>query len=1183
MSENLKIKENLRKYLLGRITEQGDLDLIEERLLKDREFFHELETAEEDLIEDYVFGGLDEEELIDFKKLFLNVPERLEKIKFTKSLHEFAVQEHRQGEQPEKKGFFASWLFMPQFAFGLVFLFVVIGGFLIWSNIYRKNDTDLALADLFSIYERERPVESRIVGLNYSPLIILRGNDENTENENKKRKIERQLLEKVDENPTAEAFNALGIYYLTERKFDDAIAQFENGLKLNPNNAEIYSNLGAAQFEKSGQASRAEKIEILPKALASLNKAVELDSARTEAIFNKALVLQELNLPRDAIKTWNEYLEKDNNSKWADEARKKLEELENLKTSGFKSKEQISEDFLKAFREKNDSLAWKIHSQTKETTTLRFLPNQLARRFIAAKEENLPDKASESLAAIEYIGSLEESESADFFFKDLAEFFQKTKAEDLVKLKQAYNLSEQGFNIFAKSDYENSQLKFEESRDLFTETGNVWDAKSLEPWIAHCILRKGNLPESRKILTDLAEFSGEKKYKWLEASALEQKATTFFLENDFSKAVEQHKEALKISEEISDTYKQQRVLIGLTEIYTRIGESEKALFYLKQILVMDDLYFQSDRQAWRNYIYGSEVFSRLNLPDAAIAFGRENLELGNEILKNPAVNHNSHISLSKLYTAKKDYKNALEFAEKSRETALNLNQDSAQKILLADSEIQIGLIERLSGNCDKALVNYDKALDIYSQLPTFTRELYYAKKGKLICFQAQNKQDLVEKELPGILDLYEKYRTKILEEQARNVFFDNEQTVYDIAIDNFLAKGDEKGAFEFSENSKARSLLDFLENKAEIKRGEIAFTDTTKSLNLSEIQEKIPIEAQLVQFAVLPEKIIVWILDRGNFKTVKIEVPQAEIEQKINNYLTTIIEEKDDLKLINSRSAQLYDLLILPILADLNKDKEIFIIPDKVLNRLPFASLYREENQKYLIEDFTISSTPSATVFVLASEKAALKNDSKEEKLLGIGNPAFDKMENPNLSNLKAAEREVREISGIYPHSTNFTGEKATKKIFLQELQKNDILHFAGHYLANKTSLLNSKLLLAQSTDSDSDLRVFEIAAQKNQNLKLAILSACQTGIENYYNGEGAVGIARFFLAIGVPSVVASGWEVDSDSTADLMINFHRNRKTKGFSTARALQEAQIEAIRTTNQTPFYWSAFNSVGGFVEY
>lgn len=1181
MSENLKIIIELRKYLLGQIIEQDEIDLIEDRLLEDREYFSELERVEEELIESYVFDELNEEELKGFKKLFLTDPERLEKIKFTKLLRNYAANSNQNEEASEKRGFWGSWFFKPQFAFGLVLILVVAGGFLVWSNKNSNNNSNIALADLFSIYEKERPVESRIVGFNYSPLVVLRGNNADSRNENKKRKIERQLLEKVDENPTTESYNALGIYYLTERKFDDAINQFESGLKLNPNSADINSNLGAAYFEKAGQSKDDEKLEVLPKALESLNKAIELDSSRTEAIFNKALVLQELNLPRDAIKTWNEYLEKDKTSKWADEGRKKLEELKNLKTNAFKSKDEILEDFLKAFRAKNDSLAWQIHSQTKESTTLRFLPNQLARRFIEAKKEHLPDKSGESLAAIKYIGNLEASESADFFFKDIASFYEKINENDLSKLDQAFNLSEEGYGFFGKSDYQKAQIKFEQSRDSFTEIGDVFDAKTLEPWISQCLARKGNVEESRRVLSDLVEFSKERNYKWLEASGLDLKATMFFLDNDFSKAIETNKEALKISEEISDTYKQQRILIGLTEIYTRIGESEKALFYLKKALAMKDLYFQSDRQSWRNYIYGSEVFSRLNLADAAIAFGNENLELGGEILNNQAVNHNSNISLSKLYTAKKDYENALEKAEKSREIALNLNQDSAQKILLADSEIQIGLIKRLTGNYDEALLSYDKALDLYSQLPSFKREIYYAKKGKLICFQAQNKKDSVERELPEVVELYEKYRTQILQEQARNIFFDDEQTVYDIAIDSFLAKGETEKAFEYSENSKARSLLDFFENKAELKNNEIEYTTAVKSLGFKEIQEKIPSETQLLQFSVLSDKIIAFIFDKNNLKSVKIEVKQTELEQKVDTYLETIVKDKDNLNLINKQSAEIYKLLILPIVEDLDTSKEIFIIPDKVLNCLPFASLYSDESRRYLIEDFTLASTPSATIFVLASEKGKSKNNTEKEKVLAIGNPAFNQNEYPNLLSLKAAEREVQNISEIYPQTAMFTGEKATKEIFLRELQKNDILHFAGHYLANKTSLLNSKLLLADNQSSGSDLRAVEIAAQKNPNLKLAVLSACQTGIEKYYNGEGAVGIARFFLAIGVPVVVASQWEVDSESTADLMINLHKNRKNN--STAKALQQAQIEAIKNTNKSPFYWSAFNSVGGFTQY
>src|SRR5687768_13993777 len=109
MPDNLKIKENLRKYLLGQLVEQDELDLIEERLLKDRDFIQELETAEEELIEDYIFGELDETELKDFKKLFLPVPARAEKIKFTRSLHEVSLRENQSGEQSEKRSFFEKW------------------------------------------------------------------------------------------------------------------------------------------------------------------------------------------------------------------------------------------------------------------------------------------------------------------------------------------------------------------------------------------------------------------------------------------------------------------------------------------------------------------------------------------------------------------------------------------------------------------------------------------------------------------------------------------------------------------------------------------------------------------------------------------------------------------------------------------------------------------------------------------------------------------------------------------------------------------------------------------------------------------------------------------------------------------------------------------------------------------
>jgi len=96
---------------------------------------------------------------------------------------------------------------------------------------------------------------------------------------------------------------------------------------------------------------------------------------------------------------------------------------------------------------------------------------------------------------------------------------------------------------------------------------------------------------------------------------------------------------------------------------------------------------------------------------------------------------------------------------------------------------------------------------------------------------------------------------------------------------------------------------------------------------------------------------------------------------------------------------------------------------------------------------------------------------------------------------------------------------------------------------------------------------------------KLVVLSACQSGLGRYYRGEGIVSLIRPFLSSGVPTVVASLWPVNSEATADLMIEFHRERTLDHMQTAGALRAAQVEMIRSKlHQHPFYWAPFTLVG-----
>jgi tetratricopeptide (TPR) repeat protein len=326
MLQNFKNSEILRKYLLGQISDESDLRQIEERLFLDKNFFEELEIAEDSLIEDYVNNLLGEDELKDFRQLFLNVPERQEKIRLTGALYQLALEDKEAGEK-KKNGFFGVWNVQLRAAFGLLILCVLVG-ISSWWFVFREKESQNSLANLKSIYKNERPFRSRVAGFEYAPLIVVRGKEKDDKNQIERRKIQSDLERAVDKNPNENTLNALGLFYLTEKRFDEAIAQFEKGSQLNSRNAEIYNNLGAGIYEKAMQENDKEKISRLYDSLDKLNKALETNPNLIEAMFNKALVLRELNQTEAAVAVWKQYLEKDTNSKWSEEARKNLRELE---------------------------------------------------------------------------------------------------------------------------------------------------------------------------------------------------------------------------------------------------------------------------------------------------------------------------------------------------------------------------------------------------------------------------------------------------------------------------------------------------------------------------------------------------------------------------------------------------------------------------------------------------------------------------------------------------------------------------------------------------------------------------------------------------------------------------------------------------------------------------------------
>ena len=169
-------------------------------------------------------------------------------------------------------------------------------------------------------------------------------------------------------------------------------------------------------------------------------------------------------------------------------------------------------------------------------------------------------------------------------------------------------------------------------------------------------------------------------------------------------------------------------------------------------------------------------------------------------------------------------------------------------------------------------------------------------------------------------------------------------------------------------------------------------------------------------------------------------------------------------------------------------------------------------------------------------------------------------MRDEKLEPLPEAEQEVRALGQLYgtQHSKVYVGREAREDRVKTEAGQAGILHFATHGTLNNASPMYSHLVLAQGdTNEDGLLEAWELM-QLDLKADLAVLSACETARGRFGAGEGMIGLTWALFVAGVPTTVVSQWQVESASTRDLMLHFHRALKAP--STAGPASPTKAEA-----------------------
>lgn len=288
----------------------------------------------------------------------------------------------------------------------------------------------------------------------------------------------------------------------------------------------------------------------------------------------------------------------------------------------------------------------------------------------------------------------------------------------------------------------------------------------------------------------------------------------------------------------------------------------------------------------------------------------------------------------------------------------------------------------------------------------------------------------------------------------------------------------------------------------------------------------------------------------------------------------------------------------------------LIIIPDGMLNYVPFEALLTQPNTNdaitdyrdfpYLIRDFEISYAPSARFLTFWKQhfgQASRKTDTRflgfAPVFPGFGSTAEEKINarfTRRASPLPLSQYEVEQAAALFNSKKSVfdTGDPA--KIFVRSqasesafkklsLERFNIIHLATHAFVTGDSVTHPGIRFAFDSNGREDgvLHINEIY-NLTLSANLVVLSACETGIGELIKGEGMLSLARAFQYAGSENLLVSLWKVEDRSTSQLMLSFYRNR-LNGDALAPALRKAKLELLKHPRYaTPRYWAPFVLIG-----
>jgi CHAT domain-containing protein len=862
-----------------------------------------------------------------------------------------------------------------------------------------------------------------------------------------------------------------------------------------------------------------------------------------EALFNYAVAAERLHLNLTAQKAWENYLSVEADPQWRREAEQRLQELKEPTAS---ERWRILERQLELGAAQDDKLAINEAERGFPQELRDWAQEKLLNKWAEACEAGASQEAGGFSHTVTSIGQLLADKRGEFSVINAATAIQKENCTGRNQLAGGHEAYAQGVLLYNQSRYIEASIPLRIAESAFEKTGSTAALLWTRLWLGGTEYYDRHHDQAEARFRAILKDPAIANFPALRGRALWCRGQLALVHADFDKALLFFNQARTLFEILGEMENAGALDALIADTLRRAGRYDESWSARFQALQRLSCYPGSHRL--HNLLFEApDALLSEGLVFAALEFQVEGSLVAERFSGKPS-NIAASLLLGSRIRANWNIEDALSTLDHAQQFIRQIKDGELREAFWFESTV-VEYEIYLRGSTKYEPAGIAKAIGYYEDL----RQPINAAHARLLHARAEIRAgDLTQAEQDLEIGIgYQEAMAKNISDQAS--FAEEWQELFEemIRLNAVLRQSPEK-AFGFIERSRIPPC----------KTG--ADLPCIRVRDLDEIRKNVPKEFALLQYFILPERLLVWRFYNGVVRLWELPIDNERLQSQIESFVRDLEDGRDP------RGAWvLYNLLLRGPLQDLPPATELIIVPDRVLNRVPFAALRDYKTKRYLIEDHALRYAPSTSRFLSTLNNSVPRADAPSSvTALSFGGLNISGR-GAQLVHLPFADSEANGVAQFYAKRQIFTGNAATRTAFLAALRESEIVHFAGHGVLNIESPLLSGIVLApdDATEDSSILSFCDIPSLRASRLRLLVLSACETSPGSRRRVDGIGGIAGALIARGVPAVISMQWKTDDAFSREFLLGFHATL-AKGISASEALRVAQIKRIRVANSGP---------------